>query len=111
MTGVLINFSHLRNCSSEQALADYSELITSLKRDWNAATSPVIAFGGSYGGMLSAWWRISYPHVVTGAIAASAPVCDFEGDMEAPAVESFAQIVTRDASAEGGSSPHCAVRW
>lgn len=95
--------------SSEQALADYSELVTALKAQLAAPDSPVIAFGGSYGGMLAAWWRVAYPHIVTGAVAASAPVLDFEGEVDDAAVESFAQIVTRDASAEGGASPYCAV--
>jgi lysosomal Pro-X carboxypeptidase len=66
--------------SAEYALADYAEFITWLKTEsqWEGATeSPVIVFGGSYGGMLAAWMRQKYPWIVTGAWAASAPVAWF----------------------------------
>jgi len=52
--------SNLGYLSSEQALADFAVIITYLKevRLPHAKKSPVIAFGGSYGGMLTAWMRI-----------------------------------------------------
>eukprot|EP00088_Acartia_fossae_P010430 TRINITY_DN1519_c1_g1_i1.p1 TRINITY_DN1519_c1_g1~~TRINITY_DN1519_c1_g1_i1.p1 ORF type:complete len:492 (-),score=107.05 TRINITY_DN1519_c1_g1_i1:823-2298(-) len=87
--------------TSEQALADYAELIDYIKnKNPNAAKSPVIAFGGSYGGMLAAWFRNKYPHVCDGAIAASAPVAIFTSPCDA-----FGRIVTSDytAAAENGT--------
>ncbi|XP_050441621.1 lysosomal Pro-X carboxypeptidase-like [Adelges cooleyi] len=86
--------------TSQQALADYVDLIEYLRQKkveklltstdfveydtqtvGSAATrsNPVIVFGGSYGGMLSAWFRMKYPASVEGAIASSAPIWQFNG--------------------------------
>lgn len=54
--------------TSQQALADYVDLIEYFKSDPRMKNSPVIAFGGSYGGMLSAWFRMKYPHIVQGYV-------------------------------------------
>lgn len=80
--------------TSEQALADYADFLSSFKETTKgAAASSVIAFGGSYGGMLAAWFRIKYPHICNGAIAASAPVAQFTAPCDA-----FGRIVTADFS-------------
>jgi Serine carboxypeptidase S28 len=63
--------------SAEQALADYADLIHTLKADRGLEDSPVIGFGGSYGGMLATWARYKYPHIFQGAIAGSAPIWTF----------------------------------
>jgi len=88
------DLKYLGYLTSEQALADFAELITHIKSTVaGASESPVIAFGGSYGGMLAAWMRIKYPHVITGAIAASAPIWQFTG---LTPCDAFNRVVTAD---------------
>lgn len=77
--------------TAEQALADFAVLLTSLKLNLSATANPVIAWGGSYGGMLAAWMRLQYPHIIAGAVASSAPILWFE---DLTPVDSFERIVT-----------------
>jgi lysosomal Pro-X carboxypeptidase len=80
--------------TSELALADYANLVTYIKKTVDGTQdSPVIAFGGSYGGMLAAWFRLKFPHIVVGAIAASAPVAQFT---DLTPCDAFGRIVTSD---------------
>jgi pimeloyl-ACP methyl ester carboxylesterase len=98
--------AHLRFLTHEQALADYANLITSLKQRLSLVASPVVAFGGSYGGMLAAWFRQKYPHIIVGAVAASAPVLAF-GSWDS---SKYWAAVTRDYTPDGGCSATCAQR-
>ncbi|KAJ1394545.1 Peptidase S28 [Sesbania bispinosa] len=91
------NSSTLGYLSSTQALADYATLIIDLKKNLSASDSPVVVFGGSYGGMLAAWFRMKYPHITIGALASSAPILHFM-DLVSPYV--FTNIITQDFRSE-----------
>ncbi|XP_071501714.1 putative serine protease K12H4.7 [Diadema antillarum] len=69
-----ISAQNLQFLSSEQALADLAHFRTVIGREMGLENNPWISFGGSYPGSLSAWFRLKYPHLVTGAVASSAPV-------------------------------------
>jgi len=86
-------------CTVDQALADFAELVRFLKADLHISRSAAwVAFGGSYGGMLASWLRITRPATIDGAIAASAPIWSFAG-MTPPYDEySFAHIQTTAAT-------------
>ncbi|KAG2492517.1 hypothetical protein HYH03_009182 [Edaphochlamys debaryana] len=99
---------HMRYLGAEQALADYAELIWEIKEEYDAHDSAVIGFGGSYGGMLASWMRLKYPHALDGAIAGSAPIWNFFGEVPPFDPGSFAKGVTYDASELAGSAPACA---
>ncbi|OQR89455.1 lysosomal Pro-X carboxypeptidase, partial [Thraustotheca clavata] len=95
--------------SSQQALADFAVLINHIKKVLKAPLSPVVAFGGSYGGMLAAWMRLKYPHLIHGTIAASAPMLSFLGFHPPMNLAEFSRIVTYDASEAAGAAPNCAL--
>ena len=61
--------------TTEQAMRDYAVVMDAFKNE--LASSAVIGFGGSYGGMLATVFKFQYPHLVDGVIAASAPVSLF----------------------------------
>ncbi|XP_060066717.1 lysosomal Pro-X carboxypeptidase-like [Ylistrum balloti] len=91
----------LQYLTSEQALADFAILIQELKaNEPGAQNSRVIAFGGSYGGMLAAWLRIKYPNVVDGSLAASAPIWSFIGQIPC---EAQLQVVTNSFKRESST--------
>ncbi|TSN57754.1 Lysosomal Pro-X carboxypeptidase [Bagarius yarrelli] len=93
------NAKYLNYLTSEQALADFAVLIKSLKKTLpGAQNSPVIAIGGSYGGMLAAWLRMKYPNVVIGSLAASAPIWQFSGMVPCG---DFYKIVSQDFANSG----------
>ncbi|KAL7247727.1 hypothetical protein ACSBR2_002607 [Camellia fascicularis] len=91
------NSSTLGYLSSTQALADYATLIIDLKKNLSATDSPVVVFGGSYGGMLAAWFRLKYPHVTIGALSSSSPILLFE-NISSP--YAFNNIITQDFRSE-----------
>eukprot|EP00943_MAST-04B_sp_MAST-4B-sp1_P004771 g4771.t1 len=95
----------LSYCTTQQALADHALLVLEVKKNYNIPNAKVVAFGGSYGGMLASWARIKYPNVFDGAIAGSAPVWGFP--LLNPPLDGATQAITRSASKAGGATDQC----
>jgi lysosomal Pro-X carboxypeptidase len=96
------SLQHMQYLTSQQALADYALLLHSIKQQRNMTSTPAVAFGGSYGGILSALFRAKYPGAVIGAISASAPLRAFPGQ---PFWDSSAYyaVITNGAAQAGGA--------
>jgi len=61
--------------SSRQALADLAHFVEYVRDDYDIADNvPFVTFGGSYPGMLAAWSRLKYPHLIAAAVSNSAPI-------------------------------------
>lgn len=75
-------------------MADYVTFLKYYKSTvLNCPYCPVIAFGGSYGGMLAAWMRMKFPNTIDGALAASAPIRAFNNVTNS---EVFDEVITND---------------
>nr|GLL34018.1 lysosomal Pro-X carboxypeptidase-like [Ipomoea trifida] len=79
--------------NSAQALADFAEVLLYIKNTYGAQNSPIIVVGGSYGGMLAAWFRLKYPHIALGALASSAPLLYFD---DITPQNGYYDVVTKD---------------
>ena len=88
--------SYFKYLSMEQAIADFASIIQYIKTNTihlNLKTAAVIAWGGSYGGILSALLRIHYPSLFQIAVSASAP---WYGLMNLANPSIYFEIVTND---------------
>eukprot|EP00658_Telonema_sp_P-2_P053590 TRINITY_DN4216_c0_g2_i2.p1 TRINITY_DN4216_c0_g2~~TRINITY_DN4216_c0_g2_i2.p1 ORF type:complete len:334 (+),score=72.72 TRINITY_DN4216_c0_g2_i2:169-1170(+) len=90
---------NLRFLTTAQVLEDIVEIIALVKQQYQAQNCPVIAFGGSYGGTLTALLRAAHPSTVAGGLAASSELgyYDVERWSEHGVDEfTFEDIVIRD---------------
>lgn len=93
-------------CTTAQANADWVAILTWL-RTKRTVRAPSIAFGGSYGGMLAGWFRMKYPDVIDGAIAASAPIFQLASTVRRDTLDAPSMAITRGVSASGGATDRC----
>ena len=58
-------------------------------------------------GMLAGWFRMKYPDVIDGAIAASAPIWQLADTVRTDTLDMQAVAITRGVSASGGATDQC----
>ena len=93
----------------EQAIADHAAAAAQVRARYGVPdAAATVGFGGSYGGMLASWLRMTRPDALDGALAASAPILSFEGERPACDPTFYARGTSYDASAAAGASPACA---
>jgi len=58
------NEDNIVHLTLENVFGDYIDLLDFIKTKYKAKDKAVIAFGGSYGGMLAAWMRMKHPNKI-----------------------------------------------
>eukprot|EP01083_Nonionella_stella_P014493 40684_1 len=95
--------SYFRYLSMEQAIADFASIMRYIKNNHtHLRNSPVIAFGGSYGGVLSALLRVHYPSQFHIAVSSSAPWLQL---MNRGSPTKYFEIVTNDYNRSDAKCP------
>jgi lysosomal Pro-X carboxypeptidase len=78
--GESIPSDSMKFLTTQNVLEDYVELLTHVKKEYNAENCPVVAFGGSYGATLTTLMRAAYPSAIIGGLASSAPTGYYDPD-------------------------------
>lgn len=94
-----LSTDNLRFLSSRQALADLAHFRTVMAESQGLNSRKWVAFGGSYPGSLSAWFRLKYPHLVHASVATSAPVYAQVNFPE------YLEVVRRSLASENANCP------
>lgn len=80
--------------TADQAIADFVVFLRHYKtKVLNCPNCPIIAFGGSYAGMIASWMRMKFPNIIDGAFASSAPILYFN---DVTPQDAFFKITTWD---------------
>jgi len=73
-----LSLENLPHLTADNALEDAARIVTLVQDEHRVGMGgrrpPTVAFGGSYSGALSAWFRMAYPELVDGALSSSGVV-------------------------------------
>ena len=72
---LFMNTTNMKYLSSRQALQDLAMFMANMTERFNITRPrPWVSFGCSYAGSLSAWLKLKFPHLMSGAVSESGPL-------------------------------------
>ena len=70
-----MNTTNMKYLSSRQAVQDLAMFMAKMTERFNIThPRPWVSFGCSYAGSLSAWLKLKFPHLMSGAVSYSGPM-------------------------------------